>query len=91
MSDDGRVVTARLPDDLVSQMDEVSERIERTKSWIVREAVSQWLMEEQRRHEMTLEALKDVDEGRTIPHEDVLAMAEQRKRERREARARSAA
>ena len=91
MSEDGRVVTAKLPDDLVSQMDEVSERIERTKSWIVREAVCQWLMEEQRRHEMTIEALKDVDEGRTIPHEDVLAMAEQRKRERREARARSAA
>ena len=91
MADDGRVVTAKLPDDLVSRMDEVSERIERSKSWIVREAVSQWLVEEQRRHELTLEALRDIDEGRTIPHEDVLAMVEKRKRERRKARARSAA
>lgn len=91
MADDGRVVTARLPDDLVDQMDEVADRMERTKSWIVREAVSQWLVEEQRRYEMTLEALKDVDEGRTIPHEEVLAMVEKRKRERRAARARSAA
>ena len=88
MADDGRVVTAKLPDDLVSRMDEVADRIERTKSWIVREAVSQWLAEEQRRHELTLEALKGVDEGRTIAHEDVLAMVEQRKRERRETRAR---
>lgn len=91
MPDDGRVVTAKLPDELVSQMDEVASRIDRSKSWIVREAVAEWLAEEQRRHELTLEALKDVDEGRTISHEEVLAMAEQRKRERREARAKSAA
>ena len=91
MSEEGRVVTAKLPDDLVSRMDDIAGRIDRSKSWIVREAVSQWLAEEQRRYELTLEALKDVDEGRTIPHEEVLAMVEQRKRERREAQARSAA
>lgn len=43
--------------------------------------------DEQLRHELTLEALRSVDEGRTIPHEEVLARIEQRKRERREARA----
>jgi predicted transcriptional regulator len=91
MAEDGRVVTAKLPDDLVDRMDEVAERIDRTKSWIVREALSQWLAEEQRRYDLTIEALKDIDEGRTIPHEEVLSMVEQRKRERREARGRSAA
>lgn len=91
MADDGRVVTAKLPDDLASQMDEVADRIDRSKSWIVRQAVSEWLAEEQRRYELTLEALKDVDEGRTIPHEEVLAMVERRKLERREARTKSAA
>lgn len=91
MTDDGRVVTAKLPDDLVSQMDEIADRIDRSKSWIVRQAVAEWLAEEQRRHELTLEALKDVDEGRTIPHEEVLAMVEQWKRERRAAQSRTAA
>lgn len=91
MADDGRVVTAKLPDDLVARMDEVADRIDRSKSWIVRQAVAEWLAEEQRRYELTLEALKDVDEGRTIPHEEVLTMVDQRKRERRKARARSAA
>lgn len=91
MADEGRVVTAKLPDDLVSLMDKVADRIDRSKSWIVRQAISEWLAEEQRRFELTLEALEDVDEGRTIPHEEVLAMVEQRKHERREARARSAA
>ena len=91
MADDGRVVTTKLPDDLVSRLDEVADRIDRSKSWIVREAVSEWLAEEQRRFELTLEAMSDVEEGRGIPHEDVLALVEQRKRERREARARPAA
>lgn len=91
MAEDGRVVTAKLPEDLAVRMDEVAERIDRSKSWIVREAVAEWLAEEQRRYELTLEALKDFDEGRTYGHEEVLAMAEQRKRERREARERSAA
>jgi predicted transcriptional regulator len=91
MAEDGRVVTAKLPDDLVSRLDEVSDRIDRSKSWIVREAITEWLAEEQRRYELTLEAMKDIDEGRGIPHEEVLAMVEQRKRERRAARVRSAA
>jgi predicted transcriptional regulator len=91
MAEDGRVVTAKLPDDLVAHMDEVADRIDRSKSWIVRQALAEWLAEEERRHELTLDALKDVDEGRTTPHEEVLGMVEQRKRERREARSRSAA
>lgn len=91
MVDDGRVVTAKLPDDLVSRMDEVADRIDRSKSWIVRQALTEWLAEEQRRYELTVEALKDVDEGRTIPHEEVLAMVQERKRERRQTRSQSAA
>ena len=55
----------------------------------MREAVSQWVEEEERRYELTLEALQSVDEGHTISHEEVLAKIEQRKRERRDARGRS--
>jgi len=71
MADDGRVVTAKLPDDLVSQMDEIAERIDRSKSWIVRQAVTEWLAEEQRRYELTMDALKAVDEGRSLTQEEV--------------------
>lgn len=91
MSEHGRVITAKLPDDLVTRLDEIADRIDRSKSWIVREAVSEWLAEEQRRYELTLEALADVDAGRTIPHEEILARVEKRKRERREVRTQSAA
>jgi predicted transcriptional regulator len=73
-------VTADLPEELVSRLDEVAQRIERSKSWIVRQALPEWLADEHLRYELTLEAMKSVDEGRTIPHEKVMAMmAEQRK------------
>lgn len=71
MAEDGRVVTAKLPDELVVRMDEVAGRIDRSKSWIVRQAVTEWLAEEQRRHELTLEALKSVDEGRTYTQDEI--------------------
>ena len=68
---DHRVVTASLPNDLVLEMDKVAERIDRSKSWIVRQAVSEWLTEEERRYQLTLEALKSVDEGRTFSQGEV--------------------
>ncbi len=83
MSEIGRVVTAKLPDDIVARMDEIAERIERSKSWIVREAVVQWLDEEQRRYTLTLDALKEADEGHMIDHADLRAWAERTKREAR--------
>jgi len=86
MADDGRVVTAKLPDDIVSRMDEVADRIDRSKSWIVRQAVTEWLAEEQRRYELTLEALKSVDEGRSFTQEEI----EKHFAARRKARSRAA-
>ena len=80
---DGRAITAKLSIDLVQRLDEVTKRIDRTKSWVVQEALTQWLAEEQRRHDLTIEALNDVDEGRLISHEDVKKRVEKKKRERR--------
>lgn len=51
MTNPGRVVTANLPFELVSELDRVANRIDRSKSWIVRKAVADWLTEEQRREE----------------------------------------
>jgi predicted transcriptional regulator len=81
--DVGRVVTAKLPDELVADMDEVADRIDRSKSWIVKQAVTEWLAEEKRRYELTLEALQDVDEGRVVSHEDLKDWAQRKKRDRR--------
>ena len=78
-----RVVTAKLPGELISKLDEIAHRIDRSKSWIIRQALAEWLAEEQRRYELTLEALKDFDEGRTYTQEEIEEFAAQRKSERR--------
>lgn len=83
MTDEGRVVTTKLPEALSVRLDEVVRRSGRNRSWIVRQALAEWLAEEQRRHELTLEALRSVDEGRTLSHEEVLEHVERRKLERR--------
>lgn len=43
MIDADRVVTAKLPHELVSRMDQAADHLDRSKSWIVREAVREWL------------------------------------------------
>ena len=82
MSDDARVVTAKLPEALVLRLDEIAARIDRSKSWIIRQALAEWIAEEQRRHELTLQAMKSVDEGRSIPQEEVEAELNRRKEAR---------
>jgi predicted transcriptional regulator len=61
MADDGRVITTKLEDDLVTLLDAAAQRIGRSKSWIVRAALEQWLAEEQLRHQLTMEALVEVE------------------------------
>jgi predicted transcriptional regulator len=77
-----RVVTAKLPSELISKLDDVAARIDRSKSWIIRQALSEWLADEERRHQLTLEALKDVDEGRTLTQEEIEQHFATRKKDR---------
>jgi predicted transcriptional regulator len=78
-----RVVTAKLPADLVARLDDVAQSMERSKSWIIRQALHEWLAEEERRHELTMEGLRDIDEGRVVSHEDILAMVALKKAQAR--------
>jgi predicted transcriptional regulator len=75
MADDGRVITAKLEDDLVTRLDAAAERIERSKSWIVRAALEQWLAEEQLRHQLTIEALAEVEGTQLIEQDEMDAWA----------------
>lgn len=83
MSDSGRVVTTKLPNELFVRLDEAARHLERSKSWIVREAVFQWLAEEQRRFDLTVDALNSVREGRTVSHEDAVAHFDARRNEKK--------
>ena len=75
-----RVVTASLPGELVNELDRVSRQIDRSKSWIIRAALNDWLKEEKRRYELTFEALASFDQGKSYTQEEVLAWFAERKR-----------
>lgn len=77
-----RMVIATIPTDLAGRLDAFSKRMDRSKSRIVVQALREWVAEEDRRDAMTWEGLREVDEGQTIPHEEVIARFERLKRER---------
>ena len=71
-----RSVTAHVPVELAERVDEIAERLERSKNWIIKQALSSWLDQEEERSRLTREALADVDAGHVIDHQAVQAWAE---------------
>ena len=75
-ADKTRVITAHVPEDLANKVDEIAEKMDRSKAWIVKQALSNYVAEEQAKYEMTLEAMRSVEEGRFMRHEDIKKWAE---------------
>lgn len=71
-----RVLTAHVPVPLASKIDKLAERLERSRGWIVKQALSSWVAQQEERDRLTLEAMSDVDAGRVVDHESVRAWAE---------------
>jgi len=76
MSAPTRVVTAHLPAGLAEKLDALAERSERSRGWIMKQALAAWIDQEEERHRLTLEALADVDGGRVIEHASIVTWAE---------------
>lgn len=68
-----RVLTTHISNELAEQMDQIAERIDRPKGWIVEQALVAWVSLEEKRHQLTLEAIADVDTGRIVDHAAVEA------------------
>lgn len=71
-----KVLTAHIPLPLAEKVDQMAERLERSRGWIIKQALSAWLEQEEERERLTREALADVDEGQVIDHQAVQAWAE---------------
>jgi predicted transcriptional regulator len=70
-----KVVTTHIPLSLAEKLDKAAARMDRSRGWVMKQALADWLDLEEERHKMTLEGLADVDAGRVIAHEDMLAWA----------------
>ncbi|MCT8348036.1 ribbon-helix-helix protein, CopG family [Photorhabdus temperata] len=51
-------------------------RLERSRGWIMKQALSAWLDQEEERSRLTREALADVDAGHVIDHQAIMAWAD---------------
>jgi len=71
-----KVLTAHVPLPLAEKVDQIAARLERSRGWIVKQALMAWIAQEEERQRLTLEALADVDAGRVIDHQAVQAWAE---------------
>ncbi len=70
-----KVLTAHVPLPLAEKVDQLAARLERSRGWIIKQALSAWVEQEEERRRLTIEALADVDAGCVIDHHDVLAWA----------------
>jgi predicted transcriptional regulator len=71
-----KVFTAHVPLPLAEKVDQLATRLDRSRGWIITQALSIWLDQEEERQRLTLEALGDVDAGRVIAHQAVQEWAE---------------
>jgi predicted transcriptional regulator len=70
-----RVLTAHVPLPLAEKVDQLAVRLDRSRGWIVKQALTAWVDQEEERRRLTLEALADVDARRVIDHRAVHAWA----------------
>ncbi len=73
---DTRVVTAHISLPLANKVDEVAQRLERSKAWVIKQALAAWVDQEEERYRLTLEALEDVNNNNVIDHQSVQAWAD---------------
>lgn len=71
-----KVLTAHVPLALAEKVDQLAARQDRSRGWIVKQALSAWIDQEEERSRLTREALADVDAGRVIAHQTVQAWAD---------------
>lgn len=71
-----KVMTAHVPLSLADKVDQIAARLERSRGWIMKQALSAWIAQEEERDRLTHEALADVDAGSVIDHQAVQAWAD---------------
>jgi len=71
-----KVLTAHIPLPLAEKVEQFATRMERSRTWIIKQALSAWIDHEEERQRLTIEAMADVDAGRVIDHQAVQDWAE---------------
>ncbi len=71
-----KVLTAHIPLPLAEKIDQMATRLERSRGWIVKQALAAWVDQEEERSRLTREAMADVDARHIIDHQAVQSWAD---------------
>jgi len=69
------VFTVRLTPEKQQQLDALAQALDRSRNWLVNEAIDQYLAVQAWQLEQIQKGLEEADRGDLIPHEQVLAAA----------------
>ena len=75
MAADTRVITAHVPLGLADKVEAMAARLDRSRGWVMKQALAAWVDQEEERHQLTLQALDDVSTGRVIDAAAIQAWA----------------
>lgn len=71
-----KVLTAHVPLPLADKVDQLAARLDRSRGWVVKQALSAWVAQEEERSRLTIEGRADVEAGLLIDHQAVQAWAD---------------
>jgi predicted transcriptional regulator len=75
-----QTIRAQIPSELAAAVEDLAVELNRSKSWIVKEALTSMLAERERRHQQIEAGLADVDAGRVVSQKEIMHFAEQLKK-----------
>ena len=70
------VLTTHVPLPLAEKIDQLAVRLERSRGWIMKQALTAWIDQEEERDRFTREALAEVDAHQVIDQASVQAWAD---------------
>lgn len=75
-----QTISAQIPSELAAAVEDLAAELNRSKSWIVKEALTSMLAERERRHQQIEAGLADVDAGRVVSQKEMMNFVEQLKK-----------
>ena len=71
-----KVLTAHVPLPLADKVDQLAARLDRSRGWVVKQALGAWVVQEEERSRLTFEGRADIEAGLLIDHQAVQAWAD---------------
>ncbi|KHN90165.1 transcriptional regulator [Pectobacterium actinidiae] len=67
-----QTISAQIPAELAAAVESLAIELDRSKSWVIKEALTAMIEAREQRHQTIQKGLADVEEGRVVRHSDML-------------------